>query len=120
MKQGNNVPYKRPVLVKQVSQALPLNTVCQTRKVPTHSRTKESSSPVLEAEAGREVSCRLTLCPLTGVPRAAVKDFPSFPFFPSLSATAPRVSCSWGHWAPQPSCPTQNALLMMGRAGHRH
>lgn len=41
-----------------------------------------------------------------------------FPFFPSLSATAQKVSCSWGHWAPPRFCPTPNAWWMTGRAGH--
>lgn len=39
-------------------------------------------------------------------------------FSRSSSATARKVSCSWGRWAPPPSCPTPNAWWTMARAGH--
>lgn len=71
-KKGILCPMRDPVLVKQVSYALPLSSVCWTAKVPTRSRTSQG----LGAEAGREGSCRSASCPAAGVPGAAVKDFP--------------------------------------------
>ena len=46
------------MLVKQVSQALPLSSVCQTGKVPTGSRTKDSSPAPGQKLAGKAAAGR--------------------------------------------------------------
>lgn len=92
---------RNPVLLKQVSEALPLSSVRRTGKVPTHSRTK-GSSPGLGAEAGAGGSCRSTLCPVTGVPGAAVKDFPflSSPACPLQLGRRPAAGAAGLHGLP--------------------